>query len=210
MKNVEKRREIVGILRGVTPPEVENIAEALIAAGITKIEVPLNSPSAFESVEKLIHICGKRALVGAGTVLNVHQVVRLAEIGAKIIVSPNTNYDVIQKTKELGLLSYPGVQTATECFAAIDAGADALKIFPASTLGTIGISALKAVLPSDMSILAVGGVELGKLSSWANAGVSGFGIGSLFYKPGQTPADINATATAFVTEFDNIKWRSRS
>lgn len=207
MENNKQQRQIVGILRGVTPPEIENIAAALLAAGITKIEVPLNSPNAYESIEILVEYCGKKALVGAGTVLNVNQVVQLAQLGAGVIVSPNINRDVIQKTKQLGMLSYPGVMTATECFAAIDAGADGLKIFPANIIGAAGISALKAVLPKDIPVLAVGGVDLGALNEWAQAGVSGFGLGSLLYKPGRSAVDVEAIAKRFVTEFDKLNWR---
>ncbi|MCJ8323415.1 MAG: 2-dehydro-3-deoxy-6-phosphogalactonate aldolase [Rhizobiales bacterium] len=206
---MKKHREIVGILRGVTPPEVENIAAGLMAVGITKIEVPLNSPNAFESIDILVKYCGTEALVGAGTVLNVGQVVQLAQIGAGVIISPNTNHDVIKKTKQLGMLSYPGVMTATECFAAIEAGADALKIFPANIIGAAGISALKAVLPKDLPVLAVGGVELGALSGWAKAGVSGFGLGSLLYKPGRSAVDVEAVAKLLVAEFDKINWSSK-
>jgi 2-dehydro-3-deoxyphosphogalactonate aldolase len=195
-------RHIIAILRGITPNEAESVCEVLVDAGIDRIEVPLNSPHPLISIELMMKTAGDRALVGAGTVLSVQQVVDLAEISAGMVVSPNCNPDVIKATKAAGLASYPGVFTATECFTAIEAGADGLKLFPASLLGTEGVSALTAVLPKTTPLYAVGGVGAEDFPAWLKAGVTGFGIGSALYKPGCSLESIEQSAHKLVEAWD--------
>jgi len=191
-------RELIAILRGVKPDEVVAIGNALIKSGITKIEVPLNSPQPMDSIQRLLNEFGDTALIGAGTVLQTSDVDALSEIGAHMIVSPNANPEVIRATKSHGLLSYPGVFTPTEAFSAIDAGADALKLFPASLLGLDGFKAIKAVLPGDTRFYPVGGVAAPQFRQWLDAGATGFGIGSALYKPGDSPAVVEARALEMV------------
>ncbi|MGI3171049.1 2-dehydro-3-deoxy-6-phosphogalactonate aldolase [Pseudooceanicola sp. C21-150M6] len=197
-------RNLIAILRGLTPPEAVDIAETLIAAGITRIEVPLNSPDPFDSIERIITACGDRADIGAGTVLDLADVDRLAGLGARLVVSPNCDPEVIRATVAAGLQSWPGVFSPTECFAAIRAGATGLKIFPASLMGPAGVKAIKAVLPPDMPLFAVGGAEPGNFADWHAVGISGFGLGSSLFKPGVTAAQVSAAATQAVTAYDAL------
>ncbi len=195
-------REIIAILRGLTPSECIDITDALIENGITKIEVPLNSPDPFDSIARMVEHAGKAALIGAGTVLTTADVGRLAEIGAQMVVSPDANPDVIRETKARGLLSYPGVLTPTECFSALRAGADGLKIFPAFKLGTDGLKAIRAVLPSQTPIYAVGGVGPSDFADWRKAGAQGFGIGTSLYTPGLSATEVGKRAKAMSEAFD--------
>ncbi|MCV2868894.1 2-dehydro-3-deoxy-6-phosphogalactonate aldolase [Defluviimonas sp. WL0002] len=195
-------RNIVAILRGVTPPEVEAVSEALVDCGITRIEVPLNSPDAFASIERLASRFGAVALIGGGTVLTVDEVARLHDCGARLVVSPNMNPDVIRATRSAGMRSYPGVMTPTECFAALDAGASGLKLFPGSLIGPDGLRALRAVLPTATEVLAVGGAAPDNFVQWMAAGASGFGIGTALYRPGDTAAGVRKKAQAVVAAFD--------
>ena len=188
-------REIIAILRGITPAEAVPVADALVDAGITRIEVPLNSPNPFDSIGKMLDAHGDTAMIGAGTVLDVRDVERLHEMGAHMVVSPDANAAVIVATKQAGMLSYPGVLTPTECFAALQAGADGLKLFPASHLGVSGLKAIGAVLPQGTRTYAVGGVGAADFADWLGAGITGFGIGSALYKPG-LPVDEGATRAA--------------
>ena len=199
-------REIVAILRGITPDDVLPIAECLLEAGISQIEVPLNSPQPLESIKLLAENFSEQAVIGAGTVLNTEQVQGVADAGGKLIVSPNCNADVIRLSKQLGLTSLPGVMTPTECFAALDAGADGLKFFPAFKLGLDGFQALEAVLPADTKSYAVGGVGAADFSSWLKAGVTGFGIGSALYKPGFSTIEVGAKAKTLVEAWNVAKW----
>jgi 2-dehydro-3-deoxyphosphogalactonate aldolase len=196
------QRELIAILRGIEPNEVHDITQVLIDAGITKIEVPLNSPQPFQSIEKMVNTFGSDTTIGAGTVLHQDQVKTLAEIGCQMVISPNADPDVIRASKTAGLLSYPGVFTPTECFSALNNGADGLKFFPAFKLGLDGFQALKAVLPKSANTYAVGGVGAPDFKAWKAAGVTGFGVGSNLYKPGMSVADIASNAATLVAAYD--------
>jgi 2-dehydro-3-deoxyphosphogalactonate aldolase len=195
-------RNIIAILRGNTPPEAVDHAAALIEAGITTIEVPLNSPEPFASIKAMAEAYGDRALIGAGTVLSVEDVNRVAQAGGKLVVSPNVDPRVIHATKTAGMQSWPGVMTPTECFAALKNGADGLKIFPGSLLGPDGLKAIRAVLPSGTQVYAVGGAGPENFADWIAASADGFGIGSALYKPGQSPEETATKAAAIVSAYD--------
>lgn len=196
------KNALIAILRGVKPSEVISIAQVLMESGIYRIEVPLNSPDPFSSIEKLVTQFGNDAEIGAGTVLTVDAVQRLAAIGARMVVSPNCNPSVIRATKLAGMSSYPGVMTPTECFTALEAGADGLKFFPSNVLGPTGIAAIKSVLPQGTRLYAVGGVDAGNFSSWLNAGVSGFGIGSSLYKPGWSAEQVRVRSLEITSAYN--------
>ena len=198
-------RKLIAILRGVTKNEVIDVATVLIDAGISSIEVPMNSPEALVSIGKLAEAFGDQALIGAGTVLTRQDVENVAKAGGRMIVSPNCNPDVIQATKALSMFSYPGVMTATECFAALEHGADGLKFFPSFLLGTTGLAALKAVLPVSAETYAVGGVGQDNFKEWIDAGVTGFGIGTGIFKPGFTAEEVATRAEAIVSAYDTCK-----
>jgi len=194
-------RNIIAILRGITPPEAAAAVEVLIDAGITTIEVPLNSPDPFDSIKAMADAFGDTALIGAGTVLSTDDVGRVAQMGGKLIVSPNVDPRVIVATKTAGLQSWPGVMTPTECFAALKAGADGLKIFPASLIGPDGIKAIRAVLPQGTKVYAVGGAGADNFGVWMDASADGFGIGSALYKPGLSVAEVKARAVDMVAAY---------
>lgn len=188
-------RPLIAILRGITPAEAEAHAAALIAAGITTLEVPMNSPDPWDSIARLLARFGAQARIGAGTVLTPAQVQRLAGMGAHLVVSPNADPAVIAATRAAGMESWPGVMTPTECFAAHAAGATGLKLFPASLIGPAGLSALRAVLPPELPVYAVGGAGPANFAEWRRAGAAGFGIGTALYRPGQ-PVEATARAAA--------------
>ncbi|MDG1431263.1 MAG: 2-dehydro-3-deoxy-6-phosphogalactonate aldolase [Paracoccaceae bacterium] len=197
-------RNIVAILRGIQPPEAVEICGQLIAAGITKIEVPLNSPQPFDSIALMAKAFSDKALIGAGTVLSVQDVRLVLEAGGKLIVSPDCNPEVIEATKAAGMLSYPGVLTPTECFTALRHGADGLKFFPGVLIGSAGVQAIRAVLPKGTEVLAVGGAGPDNFAEWKNAGADGFGIGSALYKPGYSAAEVRERADSIVAEYDKV------
>jgi 2-dehydro-3-deoxyphosphogalactonate aldolase len=189
---------LIAILRGVKPDEVVAIGDALVGAGVGIIEVPLNSPDPMRSIAALANHLGDRALVGAGTVLTVEQVAEVAAAGGRIIVSPSTDVEVIAATARAGLVSAPGYFTPTEGFAALKAGAHAIKLFPAEAVTPAVVRAQRAVLPKDVPLLIVGGVQAEDVVKWFDAGANGFGLGSALYKPGQSANDVEEQARAFV------------
>lgn len=192
---------IVAIIRGVTPAEVVDVASAILDAGITCIEVPLNSPDAFSSIAILAEKFGHNVLIGAGTVLTADDAEKVRAAGGQLVVSPNTDVSVIKRTKELGMISLPGFATATEGFSAIGAGADGLKLFPAGSQGAATIKALKAVLPSHIPLLAVGGVGPKNMAEFVKNGADGFGLGTSLYQPGMSVEDVAKNAADSVEAY---------
>ena len=198
-------RELIAILRGIRPDEACSVAEVLIESGITTIEVPLNSPSALESIELMVRSFGNDITFGAGTVVNSSQVQEVYNCGGKIIVSPNCNVDVIKETKSKGLLSFPGVFSPSECFSALDNGADGLKFFPAFLIQPEGYRSIRAVLPERIQSYAVGGVDENNFLDWFRVGITGFGIGSSLYKIGDTARKVSEKAKRLVISFDKAR-----
>lgn len=189
---------LVAVIRGVTPGEVEEVGEALFEAGLRIIEVPLNSPDPLKSIEKLANRMGNRALIGAGTVLEAGDVGDVQAAGGQLIVSPNTNGEVIAATVAAGMVSCPGYFTPSEAFAALAAGAHALKFFPAEAATPAVVKAQRAVLPRNVPLLVVGGVKADSLRPWLDAGADGFGLGSGLFRPGDTASAVLDHARAYV------------
>jgi 2-dehydro-3-deoxyphosphogalactonate aldolase len=192
-----ERLPLIAILRGVQPTEVEAIGDALVDAGFTLIEVPLNSPDPLDSIARLAKRLAGRAVIGAGTVLAEAQVAAVRAAGGTMIISPNANPGVIAASAAAGLVSLPGIATPSESFAAIEAGANALKLFPAEGASPVVLKAMRAVLPPTMRVLPVGGISPDNMTAWHKAGAAGFGIGSALYSPGLAPDDVAARASAF-------------
>lgn len=192
---------LIAILRGITPEDAPQHVGAIIAAGFDAVEIPLNSPNWEQSIPDMVKRYGDKALIGAGTVTQPEQVDRLAEMGCKLIVTPNINVEVIKRAVKYGMTVCPGCATATEAFAALDAGAQALKVFPSSAFGPDYIKALKAVLPADVPVFAVGGVTPENLAQWLNAGCAGAGLGSDLYRAGQSLSRTEEKAQAFVNAY---------
>lgn len=197
-------RPIIAILRGIEPDEAEAVGGALIEAGVTRIEVPMNSPKPLESIAALVRAFKGDALIGAGTVLRPEMVGDIYQTGARMIVSPNCDPEVIEATVSRDMESWPGVFTATECFAAIKAGVTGLKIFPASLMGTDGLKSLRAVLPKKTEVFAVGGVGADDFAAWRNAGATGFGIGTAIYAPGDDAETVRDKAARIVAAWDAL------
>lgn len=193
-----KEMPVVAIIRGVRPEEAIDIGEALAASGIRIIEVPLNSPEPLKSIEMLVDTMADRCVIGAGTVLTAEDATSVAAIGGQIIVSPNTNTSVIEQSVTSGMVPMPGWATTSEAFAAYQAGARYLKLFPAATYGAGHVRATRAVLPKDVRILSVGGVGAGEVNEWLAAGIDGFGIGSELYKPGFDADEVGRRASEIV------------
>jgi 2-dehydro-3-deoxyphosphogalactonate aldolase len=189
---------LIAIIRGVTPGEAVDIAGALFEAGIRIVEVPLNSPDPLASIRAIADALGEQALIGAGTVLRPEQVADVREAGGRIVVSPNMNAAVIRATVEAGMVSSPGIFTPSEAFAALDAGAHTLKLFPAEAASPKVVKSLRAVLPRDVPFLVVGGVTPESVAGWLDAGADGFGLGGGLYKPGQSPDETREKARAYV------------
>ena len=196
------KRSLVAILRGIRPDESEGIIETLIDSGFELIEVPLNSPDPFVSIERLCKRFGKDCWIGAGTVLTPSDCARVADIGGRLMVSPNVDVDVLTMAQALKMVTMPGVFSPTEAFLALRCGASALKFFPASVLGPSGIAAQLAVLPKETVVGAVGGVSDKNLAGYVAAGVRAFGLGSSLYRPGMTAAEVRDTARASVRAYD--------
>ena len=191
-------RPIIAILRGLTPPEAESVAAALIEAGVDRIEVPLNSPEPIESIRRLASDLGPDTLVGAGTVTTPAEVEAVVAAGGRIIVMPHADVAVIRAAKAAGAACTPGICTPTEGFAALAAGADALKLFPAELVAPSVLRAMASVFPRGTRFLPVGGITPDTMAPYLAAGAAGFGLGSALYKPGMSAAEVDATATAFV------------
>jgi 2-dehydro-3-deoxyphosphogalactonate aldolase len=195
-------RHIIAILRGITPPETIAVCEALVAAGITMIEVPLNSPDALVSIRDAAKAFKGRAAIGAGTVLSEAEADAVADAGGAFVVSPDTNPGVIARTVKRGMQSYPGVFSPTDAFTAIRSGATGLKFFPAEVLGPKGIKAMKAVLPPGVPLYAVGGANPDNFAEYFAAGCAGFGLGTYIFKPGMSVADVAQRGAAAVAAYD--------
>ena len=194
---------LIAILRGIRPQEVPAAADALTSAGFRIIEIPLNSP---EPLESLRHLAGRRGLlVGAGTVLSPAEVEAVAAAGGRLMVAPNADREVIAAAKRLGMVAIPGVATPTEAFAALAAGADGLKMFPAEILPPKAVKAWRAVLPASMALLPVGGITPESMADYLAAGADGFGLGSALYKPGMSAAELGQRAKAFATAYRALK-----
>lgn len=196
------RCPLVAILRGVAPHEIEDIGDALVDAGFTLIEVPMNSPDPLESVARLARRFEGRAVIGAGTVLREVDVTAVQAAGGTMIISPNANLGVIAASARAGMVSLPGIATPSEAFAAFDAGATALKLFPAEGSSPHILKAMRAVLPKTLRVLPVGGITPDNMAPWREAGAAGFGLGSALYKPGMGAAEVGANARAFVAALE--------
>ena len=196
------KRPLVAILRGVRPEETAGIVSALIDSGMTAIEIPLNSPEPFRSIEIAVKQVPAGILIGAGTVLTLDDVARLHDVGGRLMVSPNVDPEIIASARARGMVTMPGVFTPTEALLAAKAGASSLKFFPASVLGAAGITAIRAVLPTDTMIAAVGGVSDANFAEYTKAGIAAFGLGSSLYKPGMTAAQVADRAKVTIEAYD--------
>jgi 2-dehydro-3-deoxyphosphogalactonate aldolase len=198
-------RNIIAILRGISPEEAEPVGEILLETGLTTIEIPLNSPRPLQSIALLAKKFGSVATIGAGTVLTAREVRDVANAGGRIIVSPSFDAEVVVETKALKMASWPGVLTPSECFAALKAGADGLKIFPCSVVGPAGVKAMRAVLPAQTAVYAVGGAGPANFAEWFKAGITGFGIGTALYQPGNSLLQLRQAAHEIVRAYDTAR-----
>ena len=192
------RLPLIAILRGLRPDEAVDIATVLFDAGFRILEVPLNSPSPLASIERIAARFGERMLIGAGTVLDTQAVAQIAEAGARLVVSPNFEAEVVRAAKARDLVSIPGVATPSEAFAALAAGADALKLFPAEMIAPKVVRSMRAVLPKETRLIPVGGIGPENIPAYREAGADGFGIGSALFKPGMSVGEVAAAAGKFV------------
>jgi 2-dehydro-3-deoxyphosphogalactonate aldolase len=199
------RCPLVAILRGVTPEEIPAVGQALVDAGIVIIEIPLNSPRPIESIERLADTYGSRALLGAGTVMRAPHVSEVAAAGGRLIVTPHAQADVVRAAKAHDLIAIPGFFTVTEAFTLLDAGADALKLFPAEAASPAALGAMRAVLPPDTIVLPMGGIDARSFAPWIKAGAKGFGVGSAIYRPGDSAATVADKAKALVAAMIQAK-----
>jgi 2-dehydro-3-deoxyphosphogalactonate aldolase len=200
---------LVAVLRGITPIEVPSIADALTAEGFRVLEVPLNSPDPFASIRGLSAAHGAKCLVGAGTVIDVADVARVREAGGRLIVMPHADVAVVREAKRYGMICLPGVATPTEAFAALAAGADGLKLFPAEAMVPAALRAWRAVLPPETRVFAVGGIRPDNMAPWWAEGATGFGTGSNLYKPGADPSQVRTVAAAYRSGFAALPARTR-
>lgn len=198
---------LVAILRGLTPAEAVAIGQTLVDAGFHVLEVPLNSPQPFDSIALLQEAFGDRCTIGAGTVRTAAHIEAVAAAGGRLIVMPHADTAVIAAAKRMGMHCVPGVATPTEAFAALDAGADALKLFPAEQLSPVVLKAWRSVLPADVALLPVGGIAPERMADYVAAGASGFGIGSALYAPGRDAVDTASRARAFAAAWNSIAAR---
>lgn len=196
------KRPLIAILRGLKPDEAEGVVSVLIESGVTAIEIPLNSPDPFRSIAIAVKKASSEVLIGAGTVLTVQAVEQLHDVGGRLMVTPNVDPEVIARARERGMVTMPGVFTATEALLAAKAGASGLKFFPASILGASGISAIRTVLPADLMIAAVGGISDKNFMEYTKTGVHAFGLGTSLYKPGMTVVEVAARAKATIRAYD--------
>jgi 2-dehydro-3-deoxyphosphogalactonate aldolase len=195
---------LIAVLRGITPAEIDAVGAALIDNGFRILEVPLNSPEPFESISRLEHRFGERCLTGAGTVIKVADVARVAAAGGKLIVMPHADVAIVGEAKRLGMLCVPGVATPTEAFAALDAGADGLKMFPAEQLSPAVLKAWRAVLPKDALVFPVGGIRPDTMTAYWEVGANGFGTGSNLYVPGASVDAVREAAARYAAGFASL------
>ena len=203
------KRPLVAILRGVRPEEAAGIVGALIDSGMTAIEIPLNSPDPFRSIEIAVKRAPAEILIGAGTVLTLDDVARLHDAGGQLMVAPNVDLEIIAGARARGMVTMPGVFSPTEALLAARAGASGLKFFPASVLGAAGITAIRAVLPPDLMIAAVGGVSDSNFADYVKAGITAFGLGGSLYKPGMTAAQVADRAGATIEAYDRAMQQAK-
>lgn len=201
LKQVLSKNPIIAILRGIHPTDVVQVAEVLISNGIKAIEIPFNSPEPLKSIEILSSNFSKEILVGCGTVVNLKELKSAQSAGAVLALHPHADPELVKATRNLGMISLPGVMTPTECFAMLEAGASALKLFPCEVIGPAGVGAIKAVLREDTTIIAVGGISADNIGEFRAAGVDGFALGSSIYKPGMSLSDIQAAVRSISKSF---------
>ncbi len=205
LAEVLRTMPLIAVLRYIQPDEVVAIGQALIQSGLVCLEVTMNSPNPCDSMRKLLDAFGEKVLVAAGTVTEVKQVQAVAEAGAKVIIMPHSDSRIIQESKRLGLCCIPGIATPTEAYAAIHAGADALKLFPAISIAPSVVKAFRAVLPMDIALIPTGGITPDRIEAYLKAGANGFGLGSALYQPGDSPARVIEKAKTFIDEINRIR-----
>jgi 2-dehydro-3-deoxyphosphogalactonate aldolase len=198
---------LIAVLRGITPAEIDAVGAALIDNGFRILEVPLNSPEPFDSIARLERRFGERCLTGAGTVIKVTDVAKVAAAGGKLIVMPHGDVEIVREAKRLGMLCVPGVATPTEAFAALDAGADGLKMFPAEQLSPAALKAWRAVLPKDALVFPVGGIRPDNMAPYWEVGANGFGTGSNLYAPGAKADTVREAAARYAAGFASLNAR---